>query len=657
MEQLSMPEETPPAAVDQEELQSVNEELTALNQELRYKVEEVSQANNDLQNLIAAMHIAALFLNRQLRITRYLPGVQGIFNLIPTDLNRPLDHVTHTLRDDRLTADAQQVLTTLAPVSREVERTTGEWYLLRMLPYRTGDERIDGVVLTFVDITERKRAEAALRQSEERYRSLIEASSAVVWTTAADGSIIEALPAWQRFTGLSFEAYKHFGYANAFHPDDRAATMEVWQRAIAERKTLETEFRLRYHDGGYRRVIARGVPLFDARGDVQAWVGTVTDIQEKHEAAEALRRSEERFRAVADLVPDLLWSNAPRGGTDWYNQRWLEYTGQTLAEAQGYGWLDVIHPDDREKSGRAFQNAVDAGEPLRQEYRIRRTDGAYRWFLARARPVRDAAGRITCWYGTATDIHEERTALAAEQVARAEAEAALEVRNQFLSIASHELRTPLTPLLGYAGMLRQSMAQTADVRQRRLVETIERQANRLNTLIGTLLDVARLQRGQFTLEARPLDLAALTARVVDDFRLTLPGEGACHTITLLGPDAALPVVGDASRLEEVLHNLLSNAVKYSPGGGMVRVRVGRQDGEAVLEVADEGIGIPAEAQARLVEPFYRAENVGPRTSGFGLGLYIVGEIVQRHGGRVEVTSTEGQGTALRVVLPLHERER
>jgi signal transduction histidine kinase len=112
------------------------------------------------------------------------------------------------------------------------------------------------------------------------------------------------------------------------------------------------------------------------------------------------------------------------------------------------------------------------------------------------------------------------------------------------------------------------------------------------------------------------------------------------------------VVADPSRLEAVLHNLLSNAVKYSPAGSTIRVRVARQDGAAVVEVADEGIGIPAEAQARLFEPFYRAGNVGPTASGFGLGLYIVQEIVQRHGGRVEVESAEGRGTALRVVLPL-----
>jgi signal transduction histidine kinase len=146
------------------------------------------------------------------------------------------------------------------------------------------------------------------------------------------------------------------------------------------------------------------------------------------------------------------------------------------------------------------------------------------------------------------------------------------------------------------------------------------------------------------------------ARVVDDYRLLAAVEGATYAITLLRPDEVVPVFGDSARLEDVLHNLLSNAIKYGPDKGTVRVRVARQGDEAVLEVADEGIGLPQEARAHLFEPFFRAENIGARTGGFGLGLYIVHEIVQRHGGRIDVESAEGQGTTVRVVLPLRHED-
>ena len=228
------------------------------------------------------------------------------------------------------------------------------------------------------------------------------------------------------------------------------------------------------------------------------------------------------------------------------------------------------------------------------------------------------------------------------------------MRTQFLSIASHELRTPLTPLLGYARRLEASAARERLPEPQKLhaqLTTILRQAERLNSLVTQLLDVSRLQRGQFALERQPVDLGALVARSVEEFHQTLPIGGAQHTVELARPDVPVPVFGDPARLEGVVHNMLSNAVKYSPEGGRVEVRVAQELTEVVLEVRDQGIGIPADAQAQLFEPFYRAGNVSPQSSGFGIGLYVVQEIVARHGGRIEVQSMEGAGSRFRVVLP------
>jgi signal transduction histidine kinase len=245
-------------------------------------------------------------------------------------------------------------------------------------------------------------------------------------------------------------------------------------------------------------------------------------------------------------------------------------------------------------------------------------------------------------------------AYAAEQAARVDAEAALHTRDQFLSIASHELRTPLTSLIGYASLLPKVAARgTGDITT--MTARITRQAERLNTLIDQLLDVSRLERGQFAIEHQPVDVAALVAQVVDEVGVTLPPHTR-HTIELIRLDDPVAVAGDARRLEQVIQNLLSNAVKYSPEGGPVRVRLMRTATEAVLEVEDQGIGIPQEAQLHLFEPFYRAPNVGMQASGFGLGLHIVREIVQRHGGRIAVASITGAGSTFRVMLPLQSRE-
>ncbi|HEY0737470.1 MAG TPA: ATP-binding protein, partial [Herpetosiphonaceae bacterium] len=509
-----------------EELQAVNEELSTVNQQLKHTVAELTAANNDLQNLIAATAIATLFLDREGRITRYTPSAEAIFHLIPTDRGRPLAHVTHTLQDAHLADDAAQVLRTLIPIARELASADGHAYLVQIRPYRTTDDHIGGIVITCVDITERQQALAALA---ERARLLDLSNDAIIVRDVNDRVI-----------------YWNHG----------ATALYGWTRDEALGHHLHTLLRT------------------------------------------------ECEAPLADLIMRL-------------------------------------HQQDRLE-----------GEVVQVTREGRRITAAYRWVLDR-----DADGRPGAILATYNDITARKQAeaerehlLAAEHAARLAAEAALQTREQFLSIASHELRTPLTALIGNVYLLPTLAAQGPD-QLARLSERITRQAHRLNALVDQLLDVSRLQRGQFAIEPQPTDLAALVAQVVDEFRITLP-ERTTHTVAFQRPDGHIRVAGDGPRLAQVLQNLLSNAVKYSPQGGPVQVRVRPTATAAILEVSDQGLGIPVEDQARLFEPFYRASNGSRQASGFGVGLYIVHEIVQRHGGRVEVESTEGQGSTFRVTLPV-----
>jgi len=231
-----------------------------------------------------------------------------------------------------------------------------------------------------------------------------------------------------------------------------------------------------------------------------------------------------------------------------------------------------------------------------------------------------------------------------------DARAAVEARDAFLSIASHELKTPLTSLIGYAYVLENSdpsVPESAE-RARRAVDVIKRQSRRLNDLIENMLDVSRLQQGQFTVERAPMDLAQLLRRAVDELRLT----STSHQLSLTGADEPLPTMGDKVRLEQVFHNLIGNAIKYSPRGGPVSVVVSKHASHTHIAVTDAGIGVPQDALPRLFTPFFRASNVGDGSSGFGIGLYIVKEIVERHDGTVAVTSIEGTGSTFSVTLPL-----
>ncbi len=252
----------------------------------------------------------------------------------------------------------------------------------------------------------------------------------------------------------------------------------------------------------------------------------------------------------------------------------------------------------------------------------------------------------------------QRAALAIEHARLyREAQAAVQLRDQFLSIAAHELKTPVTSLLGYSQLLQRRLdrERPAHDRDRRAVQVMVEQTERLRALVASLLDVSRLELGQFSLDRQPVDLCPLARRVVDELQATLPSTDAPHTIEWSCPDAPVIVDGDALRLEQVLQNLLQNAVKYSPKGGPIMLRIVREDSHAILAVSDRGMGIPREAYAQLFQRFYRAPRAAARDiSGMGIGLYVVREIVSRHGGTVEVESVEGEGSTFTVRLPLFE---
>ncbi len=245
----------------------------------------------------------------------------------------------------------------------------------------------------------------------------------------------------------------------------------------------------------------------------------------------------------------------------------------------------------------------------------------------------------------------QRLQLAREVAARAQAEAELRARDQFLSVASHELKTPVTVMLGYAQSLlrRARRAPQPDARDLRALDALVAQTRRMARLISALLDLSRLQNGSLVLEYRPVDLGALALRLVEELQPAF----SHHKLEFSEPDERLIVEGDELRLEQVLYNLISNAVKYSPDGSAVQIALQHAPGKACLVVSDQGIGIPASALARLGTLYFRAGNADSSSvSGMGIGLYLVKEIAALHRGKLEVESVEGQGTTARVCLPL-----
>lgn len=269
---------------------------------------------------------------------------------------------------------------------------------------------------TMRDITERSRAEAAMRDSEQRYRSLSRALAQIVWTTTADGSV-EDIPEWRAYTGQTPEQTRGWGWLEAVHPDDQEPAAAAWKRAVETRgaEPYDVEYRVRGSDDIFRWFSARGVPVLDGGGTIREWVGVCIDIDPQKRSEAALREREEEFRTLANSIPQLAWMADESGAIFWYNRRWYDYTGTAPEDMQGWGWQSVHHPDEIPRVLERWKASLESGDPFDMVFPLRGADGIFRPFLTRVLPVRDTRGRITRWFGTNTDISEQRESEAREK--------------------------------------------------------------------------------------------------------------------------------------------------------------------------------------------------------------------------------------------------
>jgi PAS domain S-box-containing protein len=351
------------------------------------------------------------------------------------------------------------------------------------------------------------------------------------------------------------------------------------------------------------------------------------------EIAELRSATERRYRNLAESIPAIVWTADADGTVGYFNQRWYELTGQTPPEAAGGGWTAALHPEDVARHVAAWEAARATGQVLELECRVRRHDGEYRWHLCRAVPDRDD-GKVVGWLGTYTDCDDRRRALDA-------AHAAVRARDEFLSIASHELRTPLMTLILRLDSLSARFPQDQ-------LRPAMRQAERLVSLVDSLLDVSRIATGRLVLQPEPLELTEVVRDVVDRFTEAAERAG-CELV--LHVDEPVPGVWDRLRIEQILQNLLANAIKYAPRKP-VEIEVSSAGDVANLAVADHGIGIAAEDLERVFGQFERAVSA-QHYGGLGMGLHIAREIATAHGGSIHVTSTPGAGSTFHVALPRH----
>lgn len=412
------------------------------------------------------------------------------------------------------------------------------------------------------------------------------------------------------------------------------------------------------------------VPYLDTEQTISGVVVSIRDLSALKLAQQALEKSEHRFATLAATAPVAIFRLDTSSHCIYVNDRWSEMTGRPMETAMAMGWLDSIHPDDRDRTSREWSQWVQSLQPdlYRNEARLLRPDGSITWFYCQVRPETDSTGTQIGYVGILADISdrkqaEEQLQQINQQLAHANVELARATRlkDEFLANMSHELRTPLNAILGMSESLQDEILGAMNERQRKALATIERSGKHLLDLINDILDLSKIEAGKLELTLNPVSIRNLcqtSLTVVQPMALKKQIQ-IHHTI----PPNLGTIQVDERRLHQALLNLLSNAIKFTPEGGTVALEVRRQSIQPSdppyssrhwisFSVTDTGIGIAPTDLNKLFQPFMQIDSsLSRHYSGTGLGLSLVRRIAELHGGVVTVQSKLGQGSCFTLRLP------
>ncbi len=517
--------------------------------------------------------------------------------------------------------------------------------LVNSIPMHDEQGTITGAIKVVVDISERKSLELEQQHSAEHLQLSMDIARLGSWSYEFPTKVVEMDSRCQEIHGVRPEEVQEDIHQKVVHPDDMAARTKALQEALdpVGNGRMELEHRIYNQKDGELRWVRLAAKVFFENGQPHRMIGTVQDITERKLAQEALRESEERFRMLSKHMDQMAWIANEQYRLIWMNERWFDFTGLGMDEIRENGGIRIYHPDDKEQLATLFRERLRSNKPWEEVFRLRRWDGVYRWFLTRATPMLDAEGNVMRWFGTNTDITESKEA----QEALRQAD---QRKDHFLATLAHELRSPLAPLRNGLELL--PMITDNDEEVARVHAMMQRQLSHMVNLIDDLMDLSRISREMIQLRSEQVDLMSAAAQAIEAVQPMLDGFG--HAFTYKAPTERMIASGDGTRITQMINNLLNNAAKYTPRNGRIELTLERDKDHAVIQVKDNGLGIPAEMLPRVFDMFSQVNSSkGSSGGGLGIGLHIVKKLVEMHKGTVEVQSDgEGKGSLFTIRLPL-----
>ena len=510
----------------------------------------------------------------------------------------------------------------------------------RGAPVLNGDGSIREWVGTCTDIHDRKLAEAALQESNTLLRSILESTPDFIVVKDLQGLHVALNSNLAKFLGKPIEEI--IGKDDfELLPLDAASAIVAKDRQIVTTGIAET-YEEDVSNGENRGTfLTTKAPWRDTDGNILGIIAITRNISDRKLAELALQRSEERFRSLIEATSQIIWSTDAEGAFITDQPQWRAYTGQTIEELWGWGWLNMVHPEDKAHTTEVWLAALVNRTVYQADLRIQRYDGEYRYFSARGVPILNVDGSIEEWVGANTDITERKQAENALAKAKEAAEAASYAKSEFLANMSHELRTPLNGILGYAQILQRSKHLHEEVRSR--IDVIYQCGSHLLTLINDILDLSKIEAQKVELMPTDFHFPAFLQGVAEMCRIRAELKNINFQYQL-ATELPIGIRADEKRLRQVLINLLSNAIKFTDAGSVTFTISYGCEGKIRFQISDTGIGIHQDKLQAIFQPFEQAGDSRRQTEGTGLGLAISQRIVELMGSTIHVQSEIGVGS-------------
>jgi PAS domain S-box-containing protein len=564
-------------------------------------------------------------------------SAETVLRLIDESTGKPVDHPIRQVLHEKRTATLAKRAILLRP---DGSRVPVEDSAAPIFGGRR--DELNGVVMVFRDVTDRHAADLAIRKWEQ------------VFQHAGFGMAILGLGVNPVLEQVNPAFAKMHGYLPDELPGSPLSTVvgpsawETERNALHEAELnghLLVETIHRRKDGSFFPAMADVTVVRDEEGSILYGTGYYSDITERVNAEEELRKSEVRFRTLADSLPQLVWTTLPDGTPDYFNSRWAEEIGSSLQCTNGHGFLHFLHPDDRERCGAAWKKSIDTGSVLQMECRLRGQNDS-KWYICRAVPVRSADGRIVRWFGSCTDIDEQRRTTEALRTSKDELERSNLDLEQFAFAASHDLQEPLRMVVIYSQLLQEEYGHVLEGKGKTYLNFAVEGALRMELLLKGLLTYARAATPPETVPPEGVSVADGVCKAIANLALQIEESRAQISVGEL-PTVDMPGV----HIIQVFQNLISNAVKYrrTDLDPVISITATRRPQDWLFSIRDNGIGIDEKYHEHIFRIFGRLH--GAEYQGTGIGLALCQRLIQRNGGQIWVESKAGSGSEFLFTLP------